>query len=98
MNPFDLKAALLARHAQHVVLIHFPIALFITSVAFDVIARLHMQSLAGAGGLLQPNRGGNNGAARRGQQAYLPGNCNWRAQSLGEICACIWFWVPPPLY
>ena len=36
MNPFDLKAALLARHAQHVVLIHFPIALFITSVAFDV--------------------------------------------------------------
>src|ERR1700722_1818174 len=38
MNPFDLKAALLARHAQHVVLIHFPIALFITSVAFDVIA------------------------------------------------------------
>src|ERR1700722_9700762 len=40
MNPFDLKAALLARHAQHVVLIHFPIALFIGSVAFDVIARL----------------------------------------------------------
>jgi len=39
MNPFDLKAALLARHAQHVVLIHFPIALFITSVVFDVMAR-----------------------------------------------------------
>jgi uncharacterized membrane protein len=38
MNPFDLKSALLARHAQHVVLIHFPIALFITSVAFDVMA------------------------------------------------------------
>jgi uncharacterized membrane protein len=38
MNPFDLKTALLARHAQHVVLIHFPIALFITGVAFDVIA------------------------------------------------------------
>ncbi len=38
MNPFDLKAALLARHAQHVVLIHFPIALFITSVAFDAMA------------------------------------------------------------
>jgi uncharacterized membrane protein len=39
MNPFDLKAALLARHAQHVALIHFPIGLFITSVAFDVVAR-----------------------------------------------------------
>jgi len=39
MNPFDLKAALLARHAQHVVLIHFPIALFIASVAFDLAAQ-----------------------------------------------------------
>ena len=38
INPFDLKTALLARHAQHVVLVHFPIALFITGVAFDVIA------------------------------------------------------------
>jgi uncharacterized membrane protein len=38
MNPFDLKTALLARHAQHVVLVHFPIALFITGVAFDVLA------------------------------------------------------------
>jgi uncharacterized membrane protein len=38
-NPFDLKAALLAKHAQHVVLIHFPIALFITAVAFDLIAQ-----------------------------------------------------------
>lgn len=38
MSPFDLKGALLARHAQHVVLVHFPIGLFITSVAFDTIA------------------------------------------------------------
>lgn len=38
MNPFDPKSALLAKHAQHVVLIHFPIALFITSVAFDFAA------------------------------------------------------------
>jgi uncharacterized membrane protein len=36
MNPFDLKSVLLARHAQHVVLIHFPIALFLVSVAFDL--------------------------------------------------------------
>ncbi len=40
MNPFDLKAALLARHAQHVVVIHFPIALSISSFAFDVLAVL----------------------------------------------------------
>ena len=39
MNPFDLKATLLAKHAQHVVLIHFPIALFTAGVAFELIAR-----------------------------------------------------------
>jgi len=39
VNPFDPKAALLAKHAQHVVLIHFPIALFLTGVAFDLVAR-----------------------------------------------------------
>src|SRR6266446_4553406 len=39
MNPFDPKAAMFARHAQHVVLIHFPIALFIASVAFDLAAQ-----------------------------------------------------------
>jgi uncharacterized membrane protein len=37
-NPFDPRTVLLARHAQHVVLIHFPIALFITAVFFDLIA------------------------------------------------------------
>jgi len=39
MHPFDIKSALLAKHAQHVVLIHFPIALFITGVAFDIVAQ-----------------------------------------------------------
>jgi uncharacterized membrane protein len=39
VNPFDLKTVLLAKHAQHVVLIHFPIALFITAAAFDLIAQ-----------------------------------------------------------
>jgi uncharacterized membrane protein len=39
VNPFDPKTALLAKHAQHVVLIHFPIALFITAVAFDLFAQ-----------------------------------------------------------
>jgi uncharacterized membrane protein len=38
LNPFDLKTVFLAKHAQHVVLIHFPIALFISAVAFDFIA------------------------------------------------------------
>jgi uncharacterized membrane protein len=39
LHPFDIKAALLAKHAQHVVLIHFPIALFIAGVVFDFLAQ-----------------------------------------------------------
>ena len=38
MNPFDPLSALMAKHAQHVVIIHFPIALFFISVAFDLLA------------------------------------------------------------
>jgi uncharacterized membrane protein len=38
-NPFDLKTIILAKHAQHVVLIHFPIALFIVGVMFDFLAQ-----------------------------------------------------------
>lgn len=39
VNPFDIKTVLLAKHAQHVVLIHFPIALFIAAVAFDFLSQ-----------------------------------------------------------
>ena len=39
VNPFDPRTALFAKHAQHVVLIHFPIALFLTGVALDVAAQ-----------------------------------------------------------
>jgi uncharacterized membrane protein len=39
VNPFDLKTVLLAKHAQHVVLIHFPIALFTAAVAFDYLGQ-----------------------------------------------------------
>src|ERR1700730_13567512 len=39
VNPFDPKTVLLAKHAQHVVLIHFPIALFTVGVAFDFVAQ-----------------------------------------------------------
>ena len=40
LNPFDLKAALLAKHAQHVVLIHFPIALYLGGTLFYLVARI----------------------------------------------------------
>ena len=39
VNPFDIRTVVLAKHAQHVVLIHFPVALFIAAVAFDYLAQ-----------------------------------------------------------
>jgi uncharacterized membrane protein len=38
MHAFDINTVLFAKHAQHVVLIHFPIALFIIGVLFDFLA------------------------------------------------------------
>jgi uncharacterized membrane protein len=37
MSPFDWRTVLMAKHAQHVALIHFPIALFIAAVALDLL-------------------------------------------------------------
>ena len=37
VSPFDLKTALFAKNAQHPVIVHFPIALFIISLLFDVL-------------------------------------------------------------
>ena len=48
MHPFDIRAALLAKHAQHVVLIHFPIALFLAGVVFDFLAHWKKQRLLAA--------------------------------------------------
>ena len=48
MHPFDIKTVLFAKHAQHVVLIHFPIALFIIGVFFDFLAQWKKQRLLAA--------------------------------------------------
>jgi uncharacterized membrane protein len=49
VDPFDVRTVLLAKHAQHVVLIHFPIALFTAAVAFDCLAQWTKRpTLAGA--------------------------------------------------
>jgi len=37
-SPFDLKSVILAKHAQHVVLVHFPIALTTAAIVFEWIA------------------------------------------------------------
>ena len=44
-NPFDVKAALFVGHAQHPVIIHFPIALFIASIVFEVLAAWRKQPI-----------------------------------------------------
>ena len=49
VTPFDIRTVVLAKHAQHVVLIHFPLALFIAAVAFDCLAQwTRTQALAAA--------------------------------------------------
>jgi uncharacterized membrane protein len=48
LHPFDIKTVLFAKHAQHVVLIHFPIALFIIGVLFDFLAQWRKQRLLAA--------------------------------------------------
>jgi uncharacterized membrane protein len=45
MNPFDLKSVFLAKHAQHVAMVHFPIALIFVGAAFDLLS-LRKQNLA----------------------------------------------------
>jgi uncharacterized membrane protein len=48
LHPFNIKTVLFAKHAQHVVLIHFPIALFIIGVLFDFLAQWKKQRLLAA--------------------------------------------------
>jgi len=48
VDAFDLKAAILARHAQHPVIVHFPIALFIMSAIFELLALWRKQPLLGS--------------------------------------------------
>ena len=48
VNPFDVKAALLQGHAQHPVIIHFPIALFIASAVFELLAVWRKQPIFAA--------------------------------------------------
>ena len=79
INPFDLKSALLAKHAQHVVLVHFPIALFISSFVFDLLAiATGIRSLAKAAyyNLI--------GAAITAVAAVATGVLAWQLQLEGE--------------
>jgi uncharacterized membrane protein len=44
LNSFDPRTVLLAKHAQHVVLVHFPIALYLSGTFFDGLAGIRRNS------------------------------------------------------
>jgi uncharacterized membrane protein len=48
LHPFDIRTVIFAKHAQHVVLIHFPIALFVIGVLFDFLGQWKRQRLLAA--------------------------------------------------
>ena len=86
-HAFDLKSIFLARHAQHVVLIHFPIALFLIGILFDLVARLRHDvrlaiaahlNLAAAAILIVP--------------AYLTGLLAWRFALAGQRMGGVLFY------
>jgi uncharacterized membrane protein len=78
-NPFDPRTVLLARHAQHVVLIHFPIALFLTGVFLDLAARGQRESRMGSAADVNFA-----GAAITILPAFLTGILAWRFVLDGE--------------
>jgi hypothetical protein len=93
LHPFDIKRALLAKHAQHIVLIHFPIALFIIGVLFDFLAQWKKQGLLAAGIYVCVAEPGEKGGPAKTQSvillkrtdanAFLKGRESWR-----EFAAC----------
>ena len=68
VNPFDIRTVVLAKHAQHVVLIHFPIALFITAVAFDYLAQWTKNQTLAAAAYFQSAAGRRLDGASRGDR------------------------------
>ena len=58
VNPFNLTTVFLAKHAQHVVLIHFPIASVHHGGGVRPYRTMDEAPGPGGRGLLQPDRGG----------------------------------------
>jgi uncharacterized membrane protein len=79
-NPFDLKAALMAGHAQHPVIVHFPIALFIASAVFDILAIWRKEPILAAVGYFNLV-----GAAITVPLAIATGLGAWRWQLEGAV-------------
>jgi len=93
MNPFDVKSVLLAKHAQHVAMVHFPIALIFVGVAFDLLS-LRKQNVA----LLQAAYYTVVEAAIAAVPTVVTGLLAWQLQFEGKVplssCICFWHWLP----
>jgi hypothetical protein len=91
MSPLDIRSAILAKHAQHVVLIHFPIALFLTGVAFDFAAHWTKRATVAAAAYANLLV-----AAVSVPPVVASGILAWQWQLAGKGCggSCysIWFW------
>jgi uncharacterized membrane protein len=89
LHPFDLKTIVFAKHVQHVVLIHFPIALFIAGVAFDFLAEWRKQRLLAAAAYYNFFL-----AALTTIPVLMTGILAWQwqfeGQRLKEFFCCIW--------
>ncbi|HTQ95156.1 MAG TPA: DUF2231 domain-containing protein [Candidatus Acidoferrum sp.] len=79
INPFDPRTALLAKHAQHVALIHFPIALFIVGVIFDALGAWTKRELFASAAFLNLSA-----AAFTVPFAVFTGILAWQLQLEGE--------------
>jgi uncharacterized membrane protein len=78
INPFDPRTVLLAKDAQHVVLVHFPIALFLTGTLFDLAAKQTRRAA-----LLQAAHANIIAAAAFAIPTMLTGLVAWRLQLEG---------------
>lgn len=90
LNPFDPKTVLPAKHMQHVLLIHFPIALFLTAVGFDVTTRWTIRpGLVDAAYYSRQFR-----LSRLSPRVSSPGSSNWTRGSsrhpadASRACSC----------
>ena len=83
---------MLAKHAQHVVLIHFPLALFVAAVAFDYLAQwTRNQALAAAAyfNLLLAALS----TVPASPRDLPPGSGRWRENRSRAFCCCTWSWA-----
>jgi len=92
MNPFDVKSALLARHAQHVVLVHFPDRADDHGDRFRVArgldTRATEQGAIQHGVLEFDGRGRDFGGGRRDGLACLAVAARWSAPQRNAVATC----------